>query len=109
MEKYPAMARNPQAPGLSVMGCGESVHGPSRPFQGPSASAGKGRGGRRDPRGPVTMTRYIVLSCVLALAAWPVHAAEGLRSFDRNGDGKIDQWEYYSGSTLIRVEIDRDL
>jgi hypothetical protein len=55
------------------------------------------------------MTQNIVLCCVLALVAWPVHAAEELRSFDRNRDGEIDQWEYYSGSALIRVEIDRDL
>ena len=55
------------------------------------------------------MTRCIFLSCILALVTLPAHASEELRSFDRNGDGKADQWEYYSGSTLIRVEIDRNL
>jgi hypothetical protein len=54
------------------------------------------------------MTRYIVLSCVLALATWPVHAAEELRSFDRNRDGRIDQWEYFAAGSQEPYKVERD-
>jgi hypothetical protein len=74
-----------------------------------SAFNGAGSGdGRHDPRGPATMTRYIVLSCVLALATWPVHAAEELRSFDRNRDGRIDQWEYFAAGSQEPYKVERD-
>ena len=54
------------------------------------------------------MTRYIFLSCVLALVTLPVHAAEGFRRFDRNGNGKIDQWEYFATGSKEPYKVERD-
>jgi hypothetical protein len=42
------------------------------------------------------------------LTAVVVHSAEEVRRFDKNRDGKYDQWEYYQDGVLLRVEVDRN-
>ena len=51
----------------------------------------------------------IVMAVVWLLAlCLPVGAAETVQRFDTNADGQIDQWEYYDGDALTRLEKDRD-
>jgi hypothetical protein len=53
------------------------------------------------------MRHFLILSGMLLFIVLRVHCAEELRRFDNNGDGRTDQWEYYSDGVLIRVESDR--
>ena len=51
----------------------------------------------------------VVLAMVWLMAlCLPVSAAETVQRFDTNGDGQIDQWEYYEADALTRLEKDRD-
>jgi hypothetical protein len=38
----------------------------------------------------------------------PVHAVEELRRFDRDRDGKIDQWEYFATGSQEPFKVERD-
>ena len=51
---------------------------------------------------------FIALACVLMIAMSLADAAEEVRRFDTNKDGKIDQWEYFLEGLLVRVELDRN-
>jgi hypothetical protein len=60
-------------------------------------------------KGSSVMLRCLItIGYVLTAALTLAHAAEGVRHFDNDKDGKADQWEYYRGNTLLRVESDRN-
>ena len=52
------------------------------------------------------LPHIFMLGCVLVATTVLGSKAEEVRRFDKNRDGKQDQWEYYQGSVLIRVEVD---
>ena len=44
----------------------------------------------------------------LLLVIWSMSTTAEVRRFDTDGDGMIDQWEYYTGTRLFRLEADRN-
>jgi hypothetical protein len=52
--------------------------------------------------------RTVLAAVWLMALCLPVNAAEVVQRFDTNGDGQIDQWEYYEADVLTRLEKDRD-
>ncbi|WP_089721562.1 hypothetical protein [Candidatus Entotheonella palauensis] len=53
------------------------------------------------------MHRWLVIGGLI-LQVLPVMAAEVVQRFDTDGDGHIDQWEYYESGALTRLEADRN-
>jgi hypothetical protein len=50
----------------------------------------------------------LMLVCLLLVTISLAGAAEEVRRFDHNNDGKPDQWEHYRDGMLLRVEVDRN-
>jgi hypothetical protein len=50
----------------------------------------------------------LMLGCLLLVTTSLAGAAEEVRRFDHNKDGKPDQWEYYRDGVLLRVKVDRN-